>query len=322
MPGYAPVITAVCGLLEAQGGRLTFGELSRSVGAPVDEIRRQVAAYADLDSTATLNAYYGDSAYFVIDPADPANPDAPPSDDDVLVLTTSSADVLGIEQFDAAVLGPLYQATSELLMEEPDNEQLQIASTLLQERFLPGMRPMSRFGGRHAGALHRAISEHRRVRIVYSRAWRSGITERVIEPYQLVHTARGPEVDAGPLDGSGAIRTFLVGRIRDLEVLDETFEPPADALERCALSRELTPVTGYVPHAGLWSVQKWAERVEVTAEDAEGVTFRAQLLPPVEGRAALILLMAGTDAYLDEADLDSTVAELATRLLEHHGLAG
>ena len=321
MPGYSPDIAEVCRLLEAQGGRLTFAELSSATGVHVDELRRQAEAYADLDSTATLDEYFGDSAYFLVDPADPSDPDRP-RDDDFLELRASSADVLGIEQFDAAVLGPLYRATHELLMEEPENEQLQVASELLQERFLPGMRPMSRFGVRHTAALHRAILERRRVRIEYSRVWRPGVSSRVIEPYQLVHTSRGPEVDAGPLDEDGAIRTFLVARIRELEVLDESFEPPADALERCTLSRELTPVTGYVPHAGLWSVQKWAERVEVTSQDAHGATFRAQLLPPVDGRSALILLMAGTEAYLDQADLDATVAELATRLLEHHGLTG
>jgi hypothetical protein len=61
-------------------------------------------------------------------------------------------------------------------------------------------------------------------------------------------TARGAGVDAGPLDDSGSIRTFLVAKIRRLEVLDEVFERPEDALLRCLAARALTPVTGYVTH--------------------------------------------------------------------------
>lgn len=322
MTAYSPVIAHACRLLEVHGGRLTFREISRATGAAVDELRRQAEAYADLDSVATLDRYVGTPAYFLVDPADPLDPDAPPCDDDFLVLTASPQDLLGIEQFDATVLGPLYSAAVQLLMEEPENADLRAASDLLRERFLPGMRPVGQFGGRHVAALHRAITEHRKVRIVYSRAWRPGISERVVEPYQLVHTSRGPEVDAGPLDESGAIRTFLVARIRELELLDDTFEAPADALERCARARQLTVVTGYVPHSALWSVEKWAERLEATAQDRDGLAFRAHLLPPVEGRAALILLMAGDDAYLDDPALDRAAADLAQRLLAHHGLAG
>ena len=70
------------------------------------------------------------------------------------------------------------------------------------------------------------------------------MTERVIDPYELNYSARGAEVDAGPLDEDGRIRTFLVSRIRDIDVLDETFQRPGDALALCAAAREPTPVIG------------------------------------------------------------------------------
>ena len=48
--------------------------------------------------------------------------------------------------------------------------------------------------------------------------------------------------------------------------------------------------------------------------------FTAWLLPPLPQRVRLMMLLAGPDAYLDDADLDGYRAALAQELLEHHGL--
>ncbi len=320
MTGYSPLLADVCQLLERHDGRLTFAALASALGADADEIRRQVDAFADLDSAATLDTYIGTSAYLLIEPADPLDEDQPPSDGDQVVLNATSMDVLGVEQFDATTLGPLYQAAERLLLEEPDNEVLQDAVAILRQRFLPGVRRARHFNAPRVAELAQAIRENRRVRIVYSRAWQPGVTERVIEPYELNHSSRGAEVDAGPVDQNGEIRTFLVNRIREMEVLDETFERPADAAELSITARALVPISGYVPQSGRWAVAKWSERTKVTGEDPDGVAFTADLLPPVGWRCALMMLMAGPEAYLDDEDADVEAASLAERLLAHHGL--
>lgn len=320
MAEYSSLMLEVCQLLGQHGWQMTIRELANALDADADEVRRQVTAYADLDSAATLDAYMADRTYLLIDPADPYEEDPPPSDDDTVTLNASPTEILGIEQFDATVLGPLYQAAEQLLLQEPGNETLQDAAAILRHRFLPGVRRPRHFNAPKVAELNGAIEERRRVRIVYSRAWNPGVTERIIEPYALNHSSRGAEVDAGPLDEDGRIRTFLVNRVREIEVLDETFERPEDAAQRCLDARELTAITGYVPHSGRWAVDKWAERVEVGSRDAGGLMFIAHVLPPVEWRCALILLMAGPEAYLEDAELDQQKVDLAQRLLAHHGL--
>ena len=78
-----------------------------------------------------------------------------------------TSEILGIEQFDATVLGPLYQAAEQLLAEEPDNDVLADAVEVLRRRFLPGVLRPRHHRSRYAAALRRAIDERRRVRIVY-----------------------------------------------------------------------------------------------------------------------------------------------------------
>jgi proteasome accessory factor C len=86
--------------------------------------------------------------------------------------------------------------------------------------------------------------------------------------------------------------------------------------------RALTRITGFVPPSGRWVLDKWAERVEVDSEDATGLQFTAHVLPPVGWRCALMMLMAGPEAWLDEPALDAEKGVLAERLLAHHGLDG
>jgi proteasome accessory factor C len=317
--GYRPLLPEVCGLLANHDGRLTFGQLAGALGVPADEVRRQVQAYADLDREEALELAVG-RRDLVVEPADASDPDPQPSDDDVVELVVPAEDILGIELFDATVLGPLYQAADQMLAEEPGNGALSDAVELLRSRFLPGVRRLRHYRSRYAAGLRRAIEERRRVRIVYSRAWNPGVTDRVIEPYELNYSARGAEVDAGPLDDNGQIRTFLVNRIRELEVLDETFERPADALALTIAAREPTPVTGYVEHRSRWAVELWSERLDVGRTDQTGLTFTAHLLPPVEWRCALMRIAAGAGLDLDDEDLHDEGAVLAARLLDHHGL--
>lgn len=70
-------------------------------------------------------------------------------------------------------------------------------------------------------ALTRAIEGRHPVRLVYAGASRDEVTERIVEPSEIVRYA-GRSYLAGRCRSADAQRTFRLDRIRDVEVLDET----------------------------------------------------------------------------------------------------
>jgi proteasome accessory factor C len=63
----------------------------------------------------------------------------------------------------------------------------------------------------------------------------------------------------------------------------------------------------------------YAERAEAVADDELSVTLDLALLPPVDRRVGLLLLVAGPDAaVLSPARLVASGPALAAELLEHH----
>jgi vacuolar-type H+-ATPase subunit F/Vma7 len=129
----------------------------------------------------------------------------------------------------------------------------------------------------------------------------------------------GWEVDAGVVGRAEYVPTFLLSGIRELDVLDETFERPADVDERIERNRREVAVTFVVPQGARWVVERHAESAEVLEEDEESVKLRANVLPPVRRRVGLVLLIAGTDAFVTEpANVRDAGRDLARELLAHH----
>ena len=135
----------------------------------------------------------------------------------------------------------------------------------------------------------------------------------------MLRTRRGWEVDAGPADESGRIRTFLVSGIRELSLLEETFERPGNVDDLVAAQRSAVEVELVVPQSGRWAVERFAESVKLLQDDEESVKIRASLLPPVEQRAGLILISCGPEAFVmaPSSMLDAGAA-VAQQLLDHH----
>jgi predicted DNA-binding transcriptional regulator YafY len=238
----------------------------------------------------------------------------------VRVLASDPEHELGVDHLTAGQLAAVYEAGVDLLALEPDNETLAGALEAFESALEPADKPLaSQWGAGTAQALHRAAVEHRRVRIGYVRQWSPGSSERVIEPYRLVRTRRGWEVDAGPADDVTAVRTYLVSGIVEHTVLDETFEPPADLDALLAHNREARPVELVVPQSSRWAVERFAESVTVLADDEESVSLRADLLPPVAPRLGLLLLCCGPDAFVMAPSTLADAGEVtAQQLLEHH----
>ena len=145
----------------------------------------------------------------------------------------------------------------------------------LRSRWLPGVAApgvSSREQG-FVAELRDAIEKRRRVRIDYERVWQPGVISRVIEPFALERTRRGFEVDAGLVGEAGSVRTYLVPFIRRLQVLDEEFERPVDAVALCRAHRSTTRVLIVVPRDREWVVELLAERVAPLDAVAANVMF-------------------------------------------------
>lgn len=313
-------LARVFGLLLHHPDGLTLDQLSAESGLAVANLRSDLAVFMNRDIPVAndLALTEGIGIEFLTEAGEETV-----STEAARVRLTSDAPLteLGLEYFSADVLGPLYQSARQLAALEPDNEVLAGAVQRLSETLMAGIDGTAPYGGEIAGALRQASRERRRVRIDYWRAWRPGVSRRVIEPYRVVSTRRGFEVDAGPPDATGDIRTFLVSGIRDLEVLDETFERPADVQRRIERSRALTPVRLVVPRDLQWVVSRFAESSRVVRADAD-IEVEAQVLPPVADRVGLMMTIAGAEAFVVSPEwLADAGPVTAARLIEHHGLS-
>jgi proteasome accessory factor C len=240
------------------------------------------------------------------------------------VVRVSQADPereLGVQYLSAEQLAALYAAGDDLLALEPDNQLLADALEAFRQGLFASPGPDAAGSGTDtAQQLNTAARRQQKVRLGYSRAWLPGTSERVIEPYRVIRTRRGWEVDAGPVDDDGRIRTFLVSGIRDLEVLAEDFRRPPDVDALIRANRQPIEVELVVPQSGRWAVDRFAESVRVLQDDEDAVKLRAAFLPPVEQRVGLILISCGPDAFvMSPTALRDSGAELARQLVGHHG---
>jgi len=118
----------------------------------------------------------------------------------------------------------------------------------------------------------------------------------VIEPFRLIHTRRGWEIDAGPVTPDGTLGTFLVDRVNSYTVLDAMFELPGNLEQLLVQQGTPVPVELVVPHETRWAVEKHADRVDVLAEDETSARLRGWLYQPVRHRVGLILTDGGPAA--------------------------
>lgn len=316
----AGLVLATVHALE-EHGPLALSRLAVLLASTPEELRAQVEAFNDVESTGrTLDPM------FTITPAggwpeDPEAPDPDPADTDVVAFSPAVAGRdLGLAHVDAGTLGPLLAAADQLRTLEPGNLPLASAVDTLRSRLLTGVTGHAAYRARTAAVFQHAAADRRAVRITYSGTWTERVTTRTVHPYRVVSTRRGYEVDAGPLDSQGRPRTYLLTGVRDFAVLDETFDIPDQAAGAVAANRSLTPVTGVAPHRAMWAVRNWAERVDQAQFDTDDVAFTAWLLPPVAPRVALICLAAGPGIDIDDTQLCTAVARTAQDLLAHHGL--
>lgn len=309
-------------LAQAPDG-MPLAELAAEFEVPVQEMREDLLAFYTADlSTFLLGLARPEVVEFLGADGDIEDPNAA---EVVRIVAEQPAD-LGVEYVDAGELGLVYAAALALLDTQPDDEELGGAIDALAET----MFGETRSGGTDAGAgvpewnhllptLQAAQRDRRTLRIVYSRAWEQGVTEREIEPYRLVQTRRGWEVDAGPPDRQGGLRTYLLSNIRSATDAGGTFTPPPGLEEMLAAQRETTTVRIVLPQSARWVADFYAESVTNVSDDETDVEVDVELLPPLERRVGMILLAAGPEAFVvSPRELESAGVVLAEELLLHH----
>jgi proteasome accessory factor C len=170
---------------------------------------------------------------------------------------------------------------------------------------------------RHVGTLRDAAADHKVVHIVYRSVGKEETTERDIEPWSVFVTL-GRWYVHGHCRLVGGSRTFRVDRIRELQVLDETFERP---------EKVPTPGVGYLPSKDdvtcvieLDARARWVLEyypVEVIRESS--TTTRIRFHSPDAEVPARLLLRLGSHARLVEgAEVAVRIGEIGAALLSRY----
>ena len=167
---------------------------------------------------------------------------------------------------------------------------------------------------KNVGVLRDAAADQHVVRITYRSVGREEITEREIEPW-LVFTTLGRWYVLGHCRLVDGQRTFRVDRIKDLEVIPETFERPAEVPE---------PGVGYTPSeddvvcvidlvpSARWVLDYYP--VEVISE-TKGRT-RIRFHSPDTEVPARLLLRLGTQGRLVEGEkVAARIGKIGSALL-------
>jgi len=320
-PRYLQRIARLPGILSrvaAHPDGVAIGDVATEEGIPVAELREDLLAYYTADSDQWM---LGLTRPTVIEFLAPDGSDADPDEAEVVrVVDERAVGELGVEHLAAHELAFVYAAGLALQEAEP-NADLEAALDVLAETMFGEPTDVPRAAERPAvlGPIRDAVTSRRRVRIVYSREWEPGVSERTIEPYALVRTRRGWEVDAGPPDADGGLRTFLLGNLRSVTPTDEQFDLPFGLEVRLRAQRERTVVRLRLRHDARWAADLYAEAVDVVDEDDDTFTADLALLPPVEGRVGLITLAGGDETrVLSPTSLLSAGPTLAAQLHAHH----
>jgi proteasome accessory factor C len=168
--------------------------------------------------------------------------------------------------------------------------------------------------------LRRAVREQRQVHLEYFAYHRDQTTSRDVDPFR-VFAAGGAWYLVGFCHRAGGIRTFRVDRIYHLDLLDVTFERPAE-MDNGRAALDLDPdaprvVLDLAPSAR-WVVETYP--VDEVSERADG-SLRARV--PVASRIWLerLLLRLGPDAEVVEAsdpDLRTVRQAAARRVLARY----
>jgi predicted DNA-binding transcriptional regulator YafY len=169
--------------------------------------------------------------------------------------------------------------------------------------------------------VNRAIVDRRLLAIEYWTEGTDRVTERVVEPYLLVHS-RGEWYFVCWCRTAGGTRVFRVATTKKAELLDETFAPRED-VELDVYRREGIPTSGsYAPRAAtVWYspvVARWIAERQPVERLADGSCVASQPYVDVRWLAAHLLRFAGQARPLDPPEAVDGVRAAVRRLRERY----
>ena len=193
---------------------------------------------------------------------------------EALALVASSAALLAVPGTDPE--GPLARGLAKLAA------ALKVDPTEVLEVDLPSLDTDA------LQTLRDAVAARRKVAIDYYSFSRDEHTTRVVHPL-AVYSADGQWYVSADCEAAGGPRLFRIDRIQRVDVLDETFEPPAEVprtgvfhprAEDPVVTLELSPAAAWVldqyPHEGVKEMARGRRRVKIRV--SEGVWFERLLL--------------------------------------------
>lgn len=163
-------------------------------------------------------------------------------------------------------------------------------------------------------ALTRALSEARPVRLVYAGASRDEVTERVVEPTDIVRYAGRPYLAAWCRE-AGAQRTFRLDRMRSVEVLDETIPAPAAPTSD---QPSVAPTEGVAVRVRVWPRSRWLLEAFEAGDVIEEGDLREATLVVADPAwlVRLVMAQAGGLEVVAPAEVRARVRDAALSALE------
>jgi predicted DNA-binding transcriptional regulator YafY len=170
-------------------------------------------------------------------------------------------------------------------------------------------------------AVNRAIVERRLLAIQYWTEGTDRVTDRLVEPYLLVHS-RGEWYYVCWCRTAGGTRVFRVATTKSAKLLDETFEPRAD-VELDLYRREGIPASGaYAPKAAtVWYspvVARWIAERQPVEMLPDGSCVASQPYVDVRWLAAHLLRFADEARPLEPPEAVEGLRDVVRRLRESY----
>lgn len=191
LPGYVrrfAAVPAALAVLQDRGGPVELAELAEEVGADPESLGADLQMFLSVRSSI----YHQEALVRTVETRDGSEREY------FQLTTTQAAGELGVDFLPTDALIGMYVRGHEILDIEPGNDALARALDKLEQLLVPpDIVPDPTEEGGHVSLLRDAVAGRRKVRLEYSKAWRAGVDTRIVEPYQLLRTHRGWEVDAG-----------------------------------------------------------------------------------------------------------------------------
>ena len=246
-------------------------------------MRQDLVTYLDLESWGWDYDIFRRPAIEFVQPEDGYTTDG--SGGTFVRVVEGSAPGLGVEHLSAGDLALIYTAGTALLDVDPADRDLAGALDVIAETMYGEPATQTQPGSWNSclAPLQQAQEQRRKVKIVYSRSWRPGVTDRVIEPLRSPRPT-GLGGRRRPDRTEGNLRTYILSNLRSADLLEDTFDPPPEVESLLERQRSTTTVRMELAQDARWAADMYAERVTVVEEDESRFVADLQLLPPVDDR--------------------------------------